>query len=137
MLLRTSSLALIVFFVAACSNPASGPELSSEAQTDEFLALCPLSVRPVNADGSVQAFQIVGPEHVASFHGDRAHTEGELAVFVLLNEEGNRRMLRFTEGHVGDKVAVFCGDHETSRPEILEPFSSPFRVVIADERSPN
>ena len=131
---REHLLGSVLLLAAACTEPAAGPKLSSKAETEEFLMTCPLSIRPINADDSVQNFQVVGPEHVEAFHGDRAHVEGESAVYVVLNEDGNRRMLRYTKGHVGGEMAVFCGDEEMSRATIAEPFSSPFRALLVDER---
>ncbi|WP_414638568.1 SecDF P1 head subdomain-containing protein [Arenimonas sp.] len=129
--------AVATLLAVGCAGAASDPTLGTAEQLARFLEIFPLSVHPVDSAGKAGAFSIVRSEHVEAIASDRAHAEGELAVLVHLNEEGGQRMLRHTTNHVGAQVSVQCDGEETSRPVILEPFSSPFRVLLAHSPDPN
>ena len=136
--LRSCTLvALLSLLALGCAQPASDQRVGTAEQLARFLEICPLSVHPVGSAGKAGAFSIVSSEHVKAIASDRAHAEGELAVFVHLNEEGGQRMLRHTTNNAGAQVSIQCGGEETSRPTILEPFSSPFRVLLAHSSDPN
>ena len=136
-LLPRTPVALATLLAVGCAQPVSDPTLGTAEQLARFSEICPLSVHPVDSAGKAGAFSIVRSEHVKAIASDRAHVEGELAVFVHLNKEGGQRMLRHTTNHVGAQVSVQCDGKETSRPTIREPLSSPFRVLLAHSSDPN
>jgi preprotein translocase subunit SecD len=140
MSLRSGTLLLVLALLAftfGCSKSADAPVLSTDSQLKEFLDACPLSIHPVDSSGKASSFSIVRSEHVKAFGAGRVHIEGELAVMIYLNAEGDRRMLRYTTENVGKSLSVQCDGDETSRPTILEPFSSPFRLGFPESTDPN
>jgi preprotein translocase subunit SecD len=119
--LRTASL-LIAAATSACAVKDGEGSVSTPEELRTFLDACPLAVHAVSSSGDTQDFSIVRPEHIASFRVAATFADEKLAIFVQLNEEGDRRMLRYTKQNVGGSVAVYCGDDEMYQATILEPY---------------
>ena len=128
---------LILVSLAGCAESESSVAQGDNAELSAFLEVCPLTVRAVGASGETESLSVVRPEHISRVEPVASFVEGEHAVLVHLGDEGGQRMLRYTESHSGQEMAVYCGEDELYRATILEPFASPFRVVLRDEVGPN
>ncbi|MGY3265513.1 hypothetical protein [Lysobacter sp. HA35] len=95
-------------------------------------ASCELHVLSVAADTGELGPEIVGPAEVQAIRPAAPDYDGELSMSVELSPPGQRKMLAYTQSHVGAPIAAFCGRKEVSRSRILEPFAGPFRVHVGE-----
>lgn len=128
---RTGALLFVALAIGCAKIDDEGPaQLSADARA--FLETCPLAIHAVSPSGVTQDFTIIRTEHISSIEPAASFAEGEHAILVYLNEEGRRRMLRYTSANTGREMANFCSDIEMYRATIQAPFSSPFRLVFSN-----
>ena len=118
--------------LAACTVSTQPGTPSNAVASAALKASCELRVRPVAADTGSLGPEIVGPAEVAAIRPATPEYEGELGMSVELSAAGQEKMLSYTRVHVGEPLAIFCGDNEVSRATILEPFAGPFRVHVGE-----
>lgn len=92
---------------------------------------CQMYIYPVDEHGNVDSKAILNPSHIASidFHSTDPYTGFRMWRVVLTNA-GALINSTYTETHLRQKQAIFCGKQEVSRPEIVAKSTGTFVVII-------
>ena len=127
--MRLAIAVLIALSVTSCSDKASKPKVSS----DEFAAICPVSIRGVDPDQKLAPCKIIRPEHVAGMSQARPQYAGDISLLVELTPEGRSRLENDHYNRKGAMLAVFCGDTELQRAVVTEPMSGSIQIHLGDK----
>jgi hypothetical protein len=129
-------LLLPVVIIAGLSCCSKASDHSASTSKIDLREACPIYLRHVASDGSLDPFPFVRPEHIASINPTKPWYEGEAAMWVELTDAGAERMYRETKGEVGSRIAIFCGEKEIERAVLRAPIQKGFRFALPD-RAPN
>ena len=117
-----SVFALLLSFCSACH---AAPPLP-----------CSVSVYAVEADGTLADSPLLASTHVASVVDEGLDRfSGKRALRVGLTPQGTEINRAYSQAHVGDKLAIFCGGQEVSRPVIVAPSQDEFIVLVSADES--
>ncbi|HEX7916472.1 hypothetical protein [Rudaea sp.] len=95
---------------------------------------CEMYVRPVDENGRVRESPFITPRDISSIEFDKTDPITGFRMWrVVLTKEGASRNASYTGTHVREKIAIFCGATEISRPMIAAPSSDTFVVIIPDK----
>jgi preprotein translocase subunit SecD len=109
------------FFVAACLA-ISGCATVKEKSACEFSAF------PVEENGKLAALPILTQGQVKSIDFGYFYPGIGPGLRVDLTDEGTEIAKRFSQSHLDQHIALFCGSKEISRPRIVTPVTSGFSV---------
>jgi preprotein translocase subunit SecD len=104
------------------------------SQVETPAATCKLFLYPVNENGQVGETPIITPSQISSldFQGADA-MPGFKRWRVTLTTEGASANEAYSKAHIGEKIAIFCGSKEVSRPTIAGQSSGTFVIEWADK----
>ena len=119
-------MSLVLFLSLLATLPPS--------QVETPASTCKLFVFPVNENGQVSESPILSPSQISSLDFQAADAPpGFKRWRVKLTAEGASANEAYSKSHIGEKIAIFCGGKEVSRPTIAGQSSGTFVVDLADK----
>jgi len=104
------------------------------SQVDTPSTDCKFFLYPVSESGQVGGKPIVTPNQVSSLDFQAADAfPGSRRWRITLTAEGASANEAYSKTHIGEKVAIFCGSKEVSRPTIQGQSSGTFVIDWADK----
>src|SRR3954451_9564894 len=99
------------------------------SQADAPAADCKLFLYSVSENGQVGERPIITPSQVSSIDFQAADAmPGSRRWRVTLTAEGASANEAYSKAHIGEKIAIFCGTKEASRPTIQGQSSGTFVI---------
>ena len=92
---------------------------------------CALSIHAVSAQDTVDETPLIAPDHVQSVQVSTDRVTGQPLWIVRLDATGAEINSNYSLAHLGERLAVFCGAREISRPLIAAPSGDEFAVTFA------
>lgn len=89
---------------------------------------CKLSMYPVDPHGDAGSAAIVAPGEVSSITVATDPVTGVKLWHVSLTAKGAASNFAYTRSHIGDEVAIFCGDRKVQQATIQAASSKEFVV---------
>jgi preprotein translocase subunit SecD len=106
------------------------------SQVDTPVDSCRLFLYPVEENGQVGKSPIISPSQVKSLDFLAADAmPGYKRWRITLTAEGASANEAYSKAHIGERIAIFCGSKEVSRPTIQGQSSGTF-VIDWAENSP-
>ena len=127
--MRLAIAVLLLIATTSCTDKAGKPKVSSQ----EFAAMCPVTIRGVDPDQKLAPYSIIRPEHVAKMSQAQPQYAGEIALLVELTPEGKSRLEHDPYNKKGAVLAIFCGDTELQRATVTEPMSGSIQIHLGDK----
>jgi hypothetical protein len=128
--------AFLLGFIAATTgiSTAAASGVRNERSAVNFVPKhCPMYLRHENNDRTLEPFPFIRPEHLVSISLARPLYPGNKAIWIQLTPAGSERLFRETQGFVGSRIAIFCGNNELERATLVAPIkASGFRVDLPD-----
>ena len=81
---------------------------------------CEFSAHSINSAGTVSKVSFLNQSHVEKLNFDYQQA-GIPGLEVQLTKEGQKIAAAYTQAHLNEQIALFCGQREVSRPKIYTP----------------
>ena len=91
---------------------------------------CVLSIHAVSAQGVVEETPLISPDQVLSIQESAAPATGEPLWIVRLDAAATQINSAYSRRHLGEHLAIFCGEREVSRPLIAGASGNEFAFTL-------
>ncbi len=93
---------------------------------------CQLAIYPIDAAGKIIKTPIVSPEQVSKITPSVDANSHRMVWIVTLTADGVERNFAYSQTHVGEKIAFFCGTQCVQSAIIREPIPDEFMMENPD-----
>ena len=91
---------------------------------------CALSVHGVSPQGTVEEIPLITQAHIRSIRVSKDPMTQQSLWIVRLDATGTEINAAYTKAHLGERLAIFCGAREVSRPLIAGTSSQEFAFTL-------